>query len=159
MLTLDTPRECKSFFMGGYSVIGLPNCNKLKVIAICTSFCFGRAPAPTRVWILPISNAGNDPSSCLCTKFQSQRHSSFLTRGFQKLDNNSISNCLGRPSKLLLPPLEGAPTVVWDPLIPTSTKSQGVGKGLGEEEESLHLRMFCWAQLKPLQRSIIPPWE
>ena len=46
------------------------------------------------------------------------------------MGNNSVSSYSGRPSKLLLPPLKGAPIVVWGPLILTSTKLAGARKGL-----------------------------
>ena len=71
--------NCNSSFMGGYYVIGLPNCNKWKMTAICTFLRFGGAPAVTRVPILLTGNIANVLSARLWTELWSQYHSLFFT--------------------------------------------------------------------------------
>ena len=65
--------------MGGYFVIGLPNCNKWKMTVICTSLHFGGAPVVTRVPILWTESAANVLPTHLWTELWSQYHSPFFT--------------------------------------------------------------------------------
>ena len=78
-MTLGTPRNCNSSFMGGYFIIGLPNCNKWKMTVICISLRFGGSSAATRVPILLICSTANVLSTCLWMEFWSQYHLPFVT--------------------------------------------------------------------------------
>ena len=73
------PKNCNSSFIDGNSIIGIPNCNKWKMIAICTFLHFGGAPTLTRVPIFWTCSVVNALSIRLCTEFWSQYHSPFFT--------------------------------------------------------------------------------